>query len=189
MSTERIISEEGETNPELEAPQENNVEPELQAQNIIDYQNVQEFNQPSKCNKNCFCTCCHSFLAILIMLSIIIVSIIEFLARYELMKRYECRGLYSLVDFFVDISILILIVLLIIYIKLKKENILNAFTFYQLFTLFWSVPSLLASKFYSQDRCKYRSPDQELKTGKLSLIIISFIINFAFYKCKKCKQE
>ena len=48
MSTERIISEEGETNPVLETPQENNEEPEIQPQNVVDYQNIQGINQPSK---------------------------------------------------------------------------------------------------------------------------------------------
>jgi len=183
MSTERIISEEGETNPELEAPQENNVEPELQPQNIIDYQNVHDINQPSNSNKIHCCTCCHSFLAILIMSSIIIVTILE------LKARYRCDGLYSLVDIFVGFSILILIVLLIIYIKLKKEKFLNAFTFYHLFTLFWSVPSLLSAFFYSNERSKYERSYKLLKGGKLLLILISFIINFAFFKCKKSKQE
>ena len=159
------------------------LEPELQPQNIIDYQNVHDINQPSNSNKVNCCTCCHSFLAILMMSSIIIISI------FELMARYECRILYSLVDIFVDFSIIILIVLLIIYIKLKKENILNAFTFYHLFTLFWSVPSLLSAFIYYNKSNFYESSYKLLKGGKLLLILISFIINFAFFKCKKSKQE
>ena len=181
MSTERIISEEGETNPELETSQENK-EPEMQPQNEIDYQNIQDIMQPSKCNKNGCCICCHCFLALFIN-SLIIVSTI-----FEYMAAAECSVKVTIFDIFVDLSILIIYVLIIIYIFKRKENILKAFTFYQLFTLFWALPSLFSS-LYTPDRFYYIGIHRALKGGKLFLILISFIINLSFLGSKKCKKE
>ena len=182
MSTERIIGEEGETNPELETPQENNEEPEIQPQNIVDYQNIQGINQPSKCNKNCCCFCCHCFLALLINSLIIVTTIFEYMAAGE------CSIKANIFDIFVDISILFIYVLIIIYVFNRKENILNAFTFYQLFTLFWALPSLLSS-FFTNIRYHYINIYQALKGGKFFLILISFIINLAYFGAKKNKKE
>ena len=182
MSTERIISEEGETNPELETPQENNEEPEIQPQNIVDYQNIQGINQPSKCNKNCCCFCCHCFLALLINSLIIVITV------FEHMAAAEGRIKATIFDIFVDISILFIYVLIIIYVFNRKENILNAFTFYQLFTLFWALPSLLSS-LLADKRYYYFGFYQASKGGKFFLILISFIINLAFFGSKRIKKE
>ena len=182
MSTERIISEEGETNPELETPQENNEEPEIQPQNIVDYQNIQDFMPPSKCNKNCCCFCCHCFLALLINSLIIVITV------FEHMAAAEGRIKATIFDIFVDISILFIYVLIIIYVFNRKENILNAFTFYQLFSLFWALASLFSS--ILADKSYYNlGIYQGLKGGKFFLFLVSFIINLSYFGAKRIKKE
>ena len=181
MSTERIISEEGETSPELETPQENNEEPEIQPQNIVDYQNIQGINQPSKFNKNC-CFCCHCFLALLVNSLIIVISVFEYLAAAEGKIKP------TIFDIFVDISIIFIYALIIIYVFTRKENILNAFTFYQLFTLFWALASLFFSLL--ADKSYYKiGIYQGLKGGKFFLNLVSFIINLSYFGAKRIKKE
>ena len=179
MSTERIISEEGETNLDLETTPQNK-EPEIQSQNDIDYQNIQDINQSSKCQENGCCICCHRFFALFIN-SLIIVSTV-----FEFMATAECRVQVTIFDIFVNISFLITLSLIIIYIFKRKENILKASTFYILFTLFWALPSLLYS-FLTTKRSYYIGTLQALKGGKLFLIFLSFIINLAFIGAKRCK--
>ena len=179
MSTERIISEEEETNLDLETTPQNK-EPEIQSQNDIDYQNIQDINQSSKCQENYCCNCCHSFFALVIN-PLIIVSIV-----FEFMAAYECSVQITIFDILVNASFLIIFVLIVIYILNDKENILKASTFYLLFTLFWGLPSLLYS-FLIAESSSYIGNYQALKGGKLVLIFLSFIINLAFIRAKKCK--
>ena len=179
MNTERIISEEEETNLDLETTPQNK-EPEIQSQNDIDYQNIQDINQSSKCQENGCCICCHRFFFLLFN-SLIIVSTV-----FEFMATAECRVQVTIFDIFVDTSFLITFALILIYICKRKENILKASTFYILFTLFWALPSLLYS-FLTAERSYYIGIYYALKSGKLFLIFLSFIINLAFIGAKNCR--
>jgi len=173
MSTEKIISEEGETNNEVVSQEE-----EIQPQNEVDFHDI---IPPSKNNK--ICNCFHCFLAFMINLVLMVAMISEIAARIE------NKAFISIVDVIVDISILIIFVLIINYICTQKENILKAFTFYQIFTLFWGLVDLLSTFFYSIKNYNYNAIFDKLKFGKFILILLSFIINFTFFGCKKCKNK
>ena len=173
MSTEKIISEEGETNNEVVSQEE-----EIQPQNEVD---IHDNIQISKNHKNC--NCFHCFLAFLINLVLMIAMISEITARIA------NKAFISIVDIIVDISILIIFVLIINYICTQKENILKAFTFYQIFTLFWGLADLLSTFFYSIKHYTYDAIHDQLKFGKFILILLSFIINFTFFGCKKYKNK
>ena len=92
----------------------------------------------------------------------------------EIAARIENKAFISIVDVIVDISILIIFVLIINYICTQKENILKAFTFYQISTFFYSIKNY-----------NYDAIFDQLKFGKFLLILLSFIINFTFFGCIK----
>ena len=155
MSAEKLNNE-----GEGEIPQNNNNEPKNEAS----HEHIKDLNNSNKFN------CLHVLIAFIIQLGLIIIAIIEFVIKKD------CE----IFNYLVDIFILFAFMFVIIYFISKKDNYLKGFVYYPFCSLFWAVGDLL-SIFYIESSHDWDKSDT-LKVTKLSLIVLSLIINISYMK-------
>ena len=131
------------------------------------YQNINDLDNSN--NFNCF----HVFIAFFLNLGLIIIASIEFIIKKD------C----TIFNYLVDIFILFVFIFVVTYFFTKKNNFLKGFVYYPLCSLFWAIGDLL-SIFYIESSHEWDKSDT-LKIIKVSLIVLSLIINISYMQFSK----
>ena len=147
-----------------EMSQDNN---EPKNESSSSYQNINDLDNSN--NFNCF----HVFIAFFLNLGLIIIASIEFIIKKD------C----TIFNYLVDIFILFVFIFVITYFFTKKNNFLKGFVYYPLCSLFWAIGDLL-SIFYIESSHDWDKSDT-LKIIKVSLIVLSLIINISYMQFSK----
>ena len=145
-------------NTEGEISRNENIEPK----NDSTYEHLNDFKDTS--NFNCF----HVLIAFIFNFGLIIIASIEFIYKSDCL----------IFNYLVDILILFAFIFVISFIFTKNENYLKGFVYYPIYSLFWGSADLL-SIFYIENSHNLNKSDI-LKIAKLSLIMVSLIINICY---------
>ncbi len=155
MSTEKMNTEGEMTQNEQEPKNEASYE------HINDIENSNNFN------------CFHVIIAFFLNFGLIIIAIIEFMIKND----------KTIFNYIVDIFIIFVFIFVICYFFTKKDNFLKGFVYYPLCSLFWGIGDLLTN-FYIESSHDWDKSDT-LKIIKVSLIVLSLIINISYMKFSK----
>ena len=145
-----------------EMSQDNN-----EPKNESSYQHINDLNNSN--NFNCF----HILIAFFLNLGLVIIASIEFIFKKD------C----TIFNYLVDIFILFVFIFVVTYFFTKKNNFLKGFVYYPLCSLFWAIGDLL-SIFYIESSHNWNKSDA-LKIIKVSLIVLSLIINISYMQFSK----
>ena len=145
-----------------EMSQDNN-----EPKNESSYQHINDLDNSN--NFNCF----HVLIAFFLNLGLIIIASIEFIIKKD------C----TIFNYLVDIFILFVFIFVVSYFFTKKNNFLKGFVYYPLCSLFWAIGDLL-SIFYIESSHNWNKSDA-LKIIKVSLIVLSLIINISYMQFSK----
>ena len=145
-----------------EMPQDKN-----EPKNESSYQHINDLDYSN--NFNCF----HVLIAFFLNLGLIIIASIEFIIKKD------C----TIFNYLVDIFILFVFIFVVTYFFTKKNNFLKGFVYYPLCSLFWAIGDLL-SIFYIESSHDW-DKSVTLKIIKVSLIVLSLIINISYMQFSK----
>ena len=135
--------------------------------NESSYQHINDLDNSN--NFNCF----HVLIAFFLNLGLIIIASIEFIIKKD------C----TIFNYLVDIFILFVFIFVVTYFFTKKNNFLKGFVYYPLCSLFWAIGDLL-SIFYIESSHDW-DKSVTLKIIKVSLIVLSLIINISYMQFSK----
>ena len=140
---------------------------EQEPKNEASYEHINDIENSN--NFNCF----HVIIAFFLNLGLIIIAIIEFMIKND----------KTIFNYIVDIFIIFAFIFVICYFFTKKDNFLKGFVYYPLCSLFWGIGDLLTN-FYIESSHDWDKSDI-LKIIKVSLIVLSLIINISYMKFSK----
>ena len=140
---------------------------EQEPKNEASYEHINDIENSN--NFNCF----HVIIAFFLNLGLIIIAIIEFMIKND----------KTIFNYIVDIFIIFVLIFVICYFFTKKDNFLKGFVYYPLCSLFWGIGDLLTN-FYIESSHDWDKSDT-LKIIKVSLIVLSLIINISYMKFSK----
>ena len=140
---------------------------EQEPKNEASYEHINDIENSN--NFNCF----HVVIAFFLNLGLIIIAIIEFMIKND----------KTIFNYIVDIFIIFVFIFVICYFFTKKDNFLKGFVYYPLCSLFWGIGDLLTN-FYIESSHDWDKSDI-LKIIKVSLIVLSLIINISYMKFSK----
>ena len=140
---------------------------EQEPKNEASYEHINDIENSN--NFNCF----HVIIAFFLNLGLIIIAIIEFMIKND----------KTIFNYIVDIFIIFVFIFVICYFFTKKDNFLKGFVYYPLCSLFWGIGDLLTN-FYIESSHDWDKSDI-LKIIKVSLIVLSLIINISYMKFSK----
>ena len=134
----------------------------MESKNDSSYEHLNDLKEIN--NFNCF----HVLIAFIINFGLIVLAVIEFIFKSECL----------IFNYLVDVLIIFSFIFVISFIFTKKDNYLKGFAYYPICSLFWGTADLL-SIFYIENPHDWNKSDY-LKIAKLSLIILSLIINICY---------
>ena len=140
---------------------------EQEPKNEASYEHINDIENSN--NFNCF----HVIIAFFLNLGLITIAIIEFMIKND----------KTIFNYIVDIFIIFVFIFVICYFFTKKDNFLKGFVYYPLCSLFWGIGDLLTN-FYIESSHDWDKSDI-LKIIKVSLIVLSLIINISYMKFSK----
>ena len=140
---------------------------EQEPKNEASYEHINDIENSN--NFNCF----HVIIAFFLNFGLITIAIIEFMIKND----------KTIFNYIVDIFIIFVLIFVICYFFTKKDNFLKGFVYYPLCSLFWGIGDLLAN-FYIESSHDWDKSDT-LKIIKVSLIVLSLIINISYMKFSK----
>ena len=140
---------------------------EQEPKNEASYEHINDIENSN--NFNCF----HVIIAFFLNLGLITIAIIEFMIKND----------KTIFNYIVDIFIIFVFIFVICYFFTKKDNFLKGFVYYPLCSLFWGIGDLLTN-FYMESSHDWDKSDT-LKIIKVSLIVLSLIINISYMKFSK----
>ncbi len=140
---------------------------EQEPKNEASYEHINDIENSN--NFNCF----HVIIAFFLNFGLIIIAIIEFMIKND----------KTIFNYIVDIFIIFVFIFVICYFFTKKDNFLKGFVYYPLCSLFWGIGDLLTN-FYMESSHDWDKSDT-LKIIKVSLIVLSLIINISYMKFSK----
>ena len=140
---------------------------EQEPKNEASYEHINDIENSN--NFNCF----HVIIAFFLNFGLITIAIIEFMIKND----------KTIFNYIVDIFIIFVFIFVICYFFTKKDNFLKGFVYYPLCSLFWGIGDLLTN-FYIESSHDWDKSDT-LKIIKVSLIVLSLIINISYMKFSK----
>ena len=140
---------------------------EQEPKNEASYEHINDIENSN--NFNCF----HVIIAFFLNFGLITIAIIEFMIKND----------KTIFNYIVDIFIIFVLIFVICYFFTKKDNFLKGFVYYPLCSLFWGIGDLLTN-FYIESSHDWDKSDT-LKIIKVSLIVLSLIINISYMKFSK----
>ena len=140
---------------------------EQEPKNEASYEHINDIENSN--NFNCF----HVIIAFFLNFGLITIAIIEFMIKND----------KTIFNYIVDIFIIFVFIFFICYFFTKKDNFLKGFVYYPLCSLFWGIGDLLTN-FYIESSHDWDKSDT-LKIIKVSLIVLSLIINISYMKFSK----
>ena len=154
-------------NTEGDTCQNDNIVPK----NDSSYEHLNDLKDTS--NFNCF----HVLISFIFNFGLIIISVIEFIFKSDCL----------LFNYLVDVLIIFVFIFVIAFFFTKNENYLKGFVYYPICLLFWGSADFL-SIFCIGSSHDWDISDN-LKLVKLSLIILSILINISYMAISKNNKK